>query len=69
LFSVLGPAPSPIARIQNVYRYQILIKQEKQKDASLSYVRHILKETFLKKKNIKKWPVKLVIDVDPIEIL
>jgi len=69
LFSVLGPAPSPIAKIQNIYRYQILIKQEKQKDASLSFVRHILKETFLKKKNIKKWPVKLVIDVDPIEIL
>jgi primosomal protein N' (replication factor Y) len=69
LYTVLGPAPSPIAKIQNMYRYQILIKQEKQKDASLTYIRHILRETFLKKKNIKKWPVKVIIDVDPIEIL
>ena len=69
LYTVLGPAPSPIAKIQNMYRYQILIKQEKQKDASLTHIRHILRETFLKKKNIKKWPVKIIIDVDPIEIL
>jgi primosomal protein N' (replication factor Y) len=68
-YVVLGPAPCPIYKIQNTFRYQILIKQEKQIDGSLSYLRRLIKETFLNKTNIKKWPVKISIDVDPIEIL
>jgi primosomal protein N' (replication factor Y) len=68
-YVVLGPAPCPLYRIQNTFRYQILIKQEKRIDSSLAYIRRVIKETFLKKSNIKKWPVKISIDVDPIEIL
>jgi primosomal protein N' (replication factor Y) len=68
-YSVLGPAPSPLAKIQNIYRYQILIKQDKEKDASSLYARHILKEGLFMKNEVKNWPVKVIIDVDPIEIL
>ncbi|RQW04632.1 MAG: primosomal protein N', partial [Calditrichaeota bacterium] len=69
LYTVLGPAPSPIAKIQQIYRYQILIKQDKEKDPSLNYVRHILKEGLIRKNNIRNWPVNVIIDVDPMEIL
>jgi primosomal protein N' (replication factor Y) len=68
-YSVLGPAPSPIVKIRNIYRYQILIKQDKEKDSSSAYLRKIVKEGLLKKPEVKKWPLKMTIDVDPIEIL
>ena len=68
-YSVLGPAPCPIFKIRNIYRYQILVKQDKEKAASSSYLRKVIKEGLLKKPEVRKWPVKLMIDVDPIEIL
>jgi primosomal protein N' len=68
-YSVLGPAPSPIFRIRNIYRYQILVKQDKAKAASSSHLRKVIKEGLLKNPEVRKWPVKMAIDVDPIEIL
>jgi primosomal protein N' (replication factor Y) len=68
-YTVLGPAPSPIAKIQNVYRYQVLIKQDKSHDDQGSYLRRLLKQSILDNTKVKKWPVKIHIDVDPIDIL
>ncbi len=68
-FGVLGPAPAPLVRINNRYRYHILIKQDRQIDPSMSYVRHLLKEGIYKNPKLKKWPVDLQIDMDPLEIL
>ncbi len=68
-FTVLGPAPSPLFRIQNVYRYQILLKQERSYDTQIPYIRQLLKQGILNNPDVKKWPVKVTIDVDPIDIL
>jgi len=46
-----------------------LIKQDKEKNASSFYVRHVLKEGLFKKNEVKNWPVNVIIDVDPVEIL
>lgn len=68
-FSILGPAPAPIARIQDKHRYHILIKQDKSRDASMAGPRKIVKQGLLKHPDLKKWPVKVTIVVDPVEIL
>lgn len=68
-YTVLGPAPSPIIKIGTIYRYQIMIKQIKEKDASSAYLRRVIKKGLLQDPEVKKWPVKMIIDVDPIEIL
>lgn len=68
-YTVLGPAPSPIARINNRYRYQILIKQSREIDPAMSYLRRLIKEGIYKNPDIKKWPVDIQIDMDPLEIL
>ncbi|MCB0276149.1 MAG: primosomal protein N' [Calditrichaeota bacterium] len=68
-FQVLGPAPAPLMRINNIFRYQILIKQNRRKDPTMRQVRRILKESIYKNPDLKKWPVKVQIDVDPLEIL
>ncbi|MEJ2636819.1 MAG: primosomal protein N' [Calditrichia bacterium] len=69
LFSILGPSPAPIARIQNIYRYYLLVKQDKEKDASMSMLRYLVKKGLYQNPEVKKWPVKLSIDVDPVEIM
>lgn len=68
-FVVLGPAPAPLARINNRYRYHVLIKQPRDKDPAMTYLRHMLKERLYKNPEVKKWPVSLQIDVDPVDIL
>jgi primosomal protein N' (replication factor Y) len=69
IFTVLGPSPAFIPKIQNMYRYQILLKQDKSADESMSRLRHLIRESIYLDSNVKKWPVKIYIDVDPIDIL
>ncbi|RMG66389.1 MAG: primosomal protein N' [Calditrichaeota bacterium] len=68
-FSVLGPAPAPLLKVQNQYRYHILIKAPREVDPSMRFVRRLLKEGLYKQPEIKKWPVKIQIDVDPLEVM
>lgn len=68
-FIVLGPAPAPIFRINNRYRVHIMLKQPRQDDPSMSYLRALLKQGIYKNGEVKKWPVKVQIDVDPLDIL
>lgn len=68
-FQVLGPAPAPLFKLKNKYRYHILIKQSKEVDPSMSYLRQLLKQRLYKQKEVLKWPVQIQIDVDPVEIM
>jgi primosomal protein N' (replication factor Y) len=61
---VLGPAEAPVARVQNEFRYQILLKAAGRKAlaATLQRVRGFAVET--------RWPpTALVIDVDPLSLM
>jgi primosomal protein N' (replication factor Y) len=61
---VLGPAPAPVARLKNEYRYQMLLKSLSRKRLGqvLGQVRRFAAE--------QKWnPVSLAIDVDPVTLL
>ncbi len=68
-FKILGPSPSPLVKINNIYRYQILLKQLRDLDPAMSRLRKVLKDGLYKNPEIKKWPVKLQIDVEPVEIM
>ncbi|NOX36935.1 MAG: primosomal protein N' [Calditrichaeota bacterium] len=68
-YVVLGPAPAPLVKINNRFRYQILIKQPREEDPSMHYVRHLIRESIYKNPDVRKWPVEVQIDVDPVEIL
>lgn len=63
VLTVLGPSPAVLARLKKVYRYSILIKSRSPKKLQniLSYVR----------RRYNKLPksMKLVVDVDPINML
>lgn len=66
---ILGPAPAPIMRINNRYRYQILVKQPRAIDPSMTFIRKLLKKGIYQSPEVKKWPVDVQIDMDPLEIL
>lgn len=67
---LMGPVPSPISKIQDNYRFQILVKSRKQSDPGGKFFRH--KVLLAKKKydeEFRKCGVKVNIDVDPTSIL
>ena len=68
-YSVIGPAPAPMIRLKNKYRWQILLKIDSHKDPSGKRIRTLLKNAldteFLNKIGAKT----IVIDVDPIDML
>ncbi len=68
-YVVMGPAPAPLVKINHRYRYQILVKQPRQEDPSMSFLRKLIREGIYKNPEVRKWPVAIQIDVDPIEIL
>jgi len=69
-YRALGPAPSPLARLEGFYRYQMLLMSSKEGDAGGSLTRAVLRkalETFRKKHRAHR--VQIIIDVDPASIM
>ncbi|MFX0139107.1 MAG: primosomal protein N', partial [Candidatus Hodarchaeota archaeon] len=54
LFQVLGPVSSPISKIQNYYRWHLILKINKKSDPSGKFVNRIIKESLNKIKNYIK---------------
>jgi len=68
-FSVLGPTPSPLEKIKDKFRYQILIKVLRKDWKELPRVRKIITHgQKIHEKNYRS-KVGLAIDVDPVSIL
>ncbi len=68
-YQVLGPAPSPIARVNNQYRYQILVKQLREEDSAMVYLRQLIKKGIYLNPDVARWPVQVQIDIDPVDII
>ena len=61
---VLGPAPAAVARLQNEYRYQMIIKADRRARlvAAIRQVRELTQK--------ERWnPANLLIDIDPVTLL
>lgn len=69
-FQILGPAASPIPKIKKKYRWQILLKINKNRDAGGNKIREAIqnaRELFESGK--RQRGVRVAIDVDPVSIL
>lgn len=69
-FRVFGPSPSPLERIQNEFRWQVLVKSDREKDPSAHQMRATLDRVakFFHKAN-RNARVRMIVDVDPISML
>jgi primosomal protein N' (replication factor Y) len=62
---ILGPAPAPLSKLKNQYRWQLLIKTKNVANP-INLIRDILKEQRIKG---KKEAVRITVDVDPMDML
>ncbi len=70
LGKILGPIPSPLSKIQKKYRWQLIIKCDKNSDPSGTILRKHLLDALKKFKSSKHTKeVKILIDIDPISLL
>ncbi|MCG8604757.1 primosomal protein N', partial [bacterium] len=69
-FWILGPVPSPITKIQKKYRWQILLKGDKERDPSGRLLRQaVAKADRLYKEEFKTHGVQVAADVDPVSLI
>jgi primosomal protein N' (replication factor Y) len=68
-FTILGPAPAVIARINNQYRWHIIIKSPKATDPSGTHLRTALRKALAGYAQSAKSSVRLTIDVDPVGLM
>ena len=63
-FTILGPVPSPVAKLRGRYRWQILVKSVN-RDAGLTAVRTTVKDM---ERTHHRRSIKFDVDIDPIEM-
>jgi primosomal protein N' (replication factor Y) (superfamily II helicase) len=69
-YRVLGPVPSQLAKIQNNYRWQLLMMSEKQSDSGGREMKQALRDALAKfREKHKKSGVQIAIDVDPMSFM
>ncbi|HEX9653313.1 MAG TPA: primosomal protein N' [bacterium] len=69
-FQVLGPTPSPLVRIQNKYRWHVLLKGSKRLDASGKLLRQAVRTAEKKfREDFKVRGIQIAVDVDPVSLL
>jgi len=69
VFTVLGPAPAVIGKIKNQYRWHIIVKDLKSRDAGGHHLRTVLQRARAKFEDRKGSDVRLIIDVDPAGLM
>jgi primosomal protein N' (replication factor Y) len=67
--TILGPAPAVIAKINNQYRWHIIIKSPKTSDPSGAHLRTALRKAVIEYEQSAKSSVRLTIDVDPVGLM
>ena len=68
-FTILGPAPAVIGKINNQYRWHIILKTLKSTDPSGGNLRSVLRTIVHRFDDRKKNTVRLIIDVDPVGLM
>jgi len=69
VYNVIGPAPSPLARINKQYRWQTLLKIDSAKDPGGKSTRKIISAVLAPYLRQKKSNLKIIVDIDPLEIV
>ncbi len=67
-FTVLGPSPAVISKINNQYRWHIIIKNLRAKDPAGVELRYALRKAIAEFGRTKS-SVKLIVDVDPVGMM
>ncbi len=68
--TMLGPSPAALSKVKNEFRWQIIVKADKEKDKNASNTRNIIAQSVREiQKSIHSSEIKILIDVDPSGIM
>jgi primosomal protein N' (replication factor Y) len=68
-FEVIGPAPAPMIRLKNKYRWQILIKVNTKKDPTGRNTRALIRSATDPSLSGKKGSQSISLDIDPLDMM
>jgi primosomal protein N' (replication factor Y) len=68
-FTVIGPAPAPLSRLKNRYRWQLIIKINDQRDVQGKYFKKIISNFLSPYLFSKRKDQHVAIDVDPVDMI
>jgi len=68
-YDMLGPAPAPLARIRNLYRYHLILRGEKAADPTGEKLRRIIREAQSRYAEPQASAVRVAVDIDPVDML
>lgn len=68
-FTILGPSPAVISKVNNQYRWHIIIKNLKAHDPAGSHMRSALRTALDTYKRQAKRAVRIIVDVDPVGLM
>jgi len=70
IFERLGPVPCPISKIKKLFRYQIILRVEKEQDPGGKQLRNHLQHAMSHFRKQVKFPhVRVAIDMDPVDTM
>ncbi len=68
-FNIIGPAPSPLIRLNNKYRWHIIVKINLDQDPTGKFTRHELRKMLWPFLNSSGTGEQVYIDVDPVDMM
>jgi primosomal protein N' (replication factor Y) len=66
---MIGPAPSPVARIKNKYRWQIILKIDSKTDPAGNKTRRFLRQVLDPYLSQPADKLQVYVDVDPVNLM
>jgi primosomal protein N' (replication factor Y) len=69
VFRAIGPAPSPVARLKNRYRWQIILKINQRTDPAGKNSRHLLRQSLNPYLTVPADRLHVYVDVDPLNLM
>jgi len=69
MFTLLGPSPAVIAKLNNQYRWHIILKGKRDRDPNGSHVRSLLRNALAPAATGARTQVRVLVDVDPAGML
>jgi primosomal protein N' (replication factor Y) len=68
-YTVIGPAPAPISRLKNRYRWQLIVKLNNRRDGQGTYLKKVMADALAIYLSSRLKDQNVSIDVDPVDMI
>ena len=69
MFTLLGPSPAVIPKINEQFRWHIIVKSRRSQDPAGSHLRSVLRKVFGEYDQKRNKSVRVIVDVDPVGLM